>query len=257
MNLIGATLTRTLPAEWIKLRHTLTDWLAVLAPLLVLALSIAAIVMRERLPDAMTGDPGTAWRRHLMGVAYLWTGLMLPLMITLQAAWLAALEHNGAHWRPLLAQPVPRTAHYLAKLLVLIGLLLLSQLILVALMPVSGWLMAWLRPAITTRGAPPWGFMLRIGAQSLLASGLIIAIQFWAAVRWRSFTAAIGLGMAGTVASFLIAQSSVGPWFPWAMPAQVLATQPGTAAQVSWLGAAGLLLLGTLALIALARREID
>ncbi|NII10083.1 ABC transporter permease [Oleiagrimonas sp. C23AA] len=257
MNLIRATLTRTLPAEYIKLRHTLTLWLALLAPLMVVTLCVLAIVMRQKLPAAVTGAASEAWQRHLMGITYLWTGMMLPLMIALQAAWLAALEHNGAQWKQLLAQPVPRSAHYLAKLLVLLGLLLLSQLILVLLMPLSGWLMAWLRPAITTHGAPPWRFIARIGVQSLLACGLMVVIQFWAALRWRSFTAAIGLGMAGTVASFLIMQSKYGLWFPWSMPTQVLVNRPGIAAQVSWLGAGGLLVLGTLALMQLARREID
>ena len=53
---------------------------------------------------------------------------------------------------------------------------------------------------------------------------LIVALQTWIAVRWRSFTVAVSVGMSATVMGFLIGQSErFGHWYPWSMPMQVLA----------------------------------
>jgi lantibiotic transport system permease protein len=53
---------------------------------------------------------------------------------------------------------------------------------------------------------------------------LMPALQARAALYWRSFITSIFVGVAGTVAGFLIGQSvRLGPWFPWSTPLQVSA----------------------------------
>ena len=68
------------------------------------------------------------------------------------------------------------------------------------------------------------------------------------ALRWRSFAVAVGVGMGATVMGFLIGQSGrFGPWYPWSLPMQTLASDPAVAPQVvaySALAAAAFAALG-------------
>jgi hypothetical protein len=154
----------------------------------------------------------------------LWALLMLPLFITLQSALLAGLEHGNHQWKHLFALPLPKGVHYLAKLISLAGMLALATVVLGVLIPLGGWLLAALQPKLAIAGAPPLGEI----AQALLAiyaAGLLItALHTWIALRWRSFTVSVSIGMVATVAGFLIMQSKdYGYLYPWSMPMSVLA----------------------------------
>ena len=73
-------------------------------------------------------------------------------------------------------------------------------------------------------GPPPWAFLLSRIPAIFAATLLIIALHNWIAIRWRSFTVAVSIGMTATVAGFLIGQSkSFGHRYPWSRPVQVLA----------------------------------
>ena len=86
---------------------------------------------------------------------------------------------------------------------------------------------------------------------------LPVTLQTWIAIRWRSFTLAVAVGMSATVIGFLVGQSErFGHWYPWSMPMQVFA---GHGEHLPFVVAAGV--LGGLAATALGladylRREI-
>jgi hypothetical protein len=218
-------LARALSAEALKLRGTLALWMSIVAPALV-----ALVVVLQMLVGETRGEPlppAEAWQRFAQGVLALWAFLMLPLFVTLEAALLAALEHGTQQWRHLLALPLPRGVHYLGKWLALAALLLLAQAAITLLIPLGGWVLMTFKPGMGLGGPPPWEFMLRSGALMLAASALIVALHTWIALRWRSFAVACGVGMGATVMGFLIGQSAkFGPWYPWSLPVQAMASDP-------------------------------
>ncbi len=68
---------------------------------------------------------------------------------------------------------------------------------------------------------------------------LIVAVQTWVAIRWRSFTIAMGLGIGCTIVGIMLLRSlknidstPYGPFlaslFPWSLPYVVLARQATT-----------------------------
>lgn len=251
-----SALSRALSAEALKLKGTLALWMCLIAPGVVVALYVLQIAASNFPASRATPDPVQAWHIFSQSVFGLWAFLMLPLFVTLESALLAGLEHGDRQWKHLLALPLPRGAHYGAKLVALAALVALAFLALVALIPIGGLVLSWLKPAFGLAGAPPWEFLLRSAGACYLASLLIVALQGWIAVRWSSFTVAVSVGMSATVMGFLIGQSErYGHWYPWSMPLQVLAGKGQWLEFVMVAGVAGGLAVALLGLLDFQRRE--
>ncbi len=217
------SLARACRAELGKTRGTLTLWMVLIAPSLVAAvLVLQLLAMTPRGP----GD-GNAWASITQGILALWAFLMLPLFITLEAALLAAIEHGQQRWRHLLALPLPRDAHYLAKWIVLALIVVAAHAMFLVLVPLGGWVLMTFKPALGVAGPPPWAMIATMAAKCAAASVFLVALHTWIATRWRSFAVACGVGMGATVAGFLIGQSKTyGPWYPWSLPVTTLANGP-------------------------------
>jgi hypothetical protein len=244
-----------LSAERLKLRRTLALRMSLVTPAVVVVLCVLQFGLAETLGGQ--GDPDLAWREFAGASFALWAFLMLPLFVTLEAALLAGLEHGDRQWKHLLALPVPRSAHYLAKWTALAGLLLGAALIFVGLIAVGGWALMHIRPETGLGGWPPWGWLLRRCIGMVTAALFMAAIQLWVAIRWSSFTIAVGAGMSATVAGFIIGQSRFGHWYPWSMPVELFVRDGRHAAfamAASALGAAAVL---AFSLWEFSRRELD
>ncbi len=241
-----ASTQRAIFAEAIKLKHTLALWMCLIAPAVVVLLQTLQLLLSSRVPAEMR-NPETAWSMFASSTLALWTILMLPLFVTLQSALLGALEHQDRQWKHLLTLPVPRSAHYLAKWIALHGMVILSFVILVLLMiPLLGQLLR-LRPELAISGLPDFYFILRKAVPIFFCSVLMIGIQHFLAIRFRSFTVVVAIGMSATVMGFLIGQSETfGPWFPWTMALSPLTKNPhfGNVIIVSAIGAFLVLAMG-------------
>lgn len=246
---------RALSAETLKLRNTLALWMCLIAPATVVVLYVLQLTFTDFDKRPLMA-PADAWKMFTGGVLALWTVLMLPLFVTLEAALLAGLEHVNHQWRHLLALPIPRGVHYLAKLVALVAMVALAMALLCLLVAVGGWVLGWLQPRFGIGGPPPWAFLLPRAAMAFTAALLMIALQTWVALRWRSFTIAVSVGMTATVAGYLVGQSAqFGHWYPWAMPLQVLASNDRHLDFVLVASACGCILVSALALWDLLRRE--
>ncbi|KGM57545.1 hypothetical protein N799_05670 [Lysobacter arseniciresistens ZS79] len=249
-------LLRALSAEALKLRGTLALWMCLVAPAAVVALITLKIASFEPGNRPMPA-PEDAWFTFAQQTLVFWAFLMLPLFVTLQSALLAGLEHGNRQWKHLLALPLPRGAHYLAKQFALTATVTLAMASLLVLIPLGGWLLALLQPGSGIAGAPPWAFLAtRIGA-CLVAALLIIALHHWISIRWRSFTVAVSVGMIASVGSILIGQSErFGHLYPWSIPAQVLAGRGGERIEMAMLiGLIGGLVVTGLGLWSFVRRD--
>lgn len=256
MTALPRILQGALSAEWLKLRGTLALRLCGIAPavvvtLCVLQFGITDLKGRDLAPDA-------AWRAFGTACLGLWAFLMVPLLVTLEAALLAGLEHGDRQWKHLLALPIPRFVHYLAKAIVLVALLLLTSLAIVPLTALGGWALMHLHPEGGLAGWPPWWFLLRTSLGVMAGALLAAAIQLWVAVRWPSFTVAVATGMSATVAGFMIGQSKeYGHWYPWSMPVQFLARDGVHASFVIAASLSGALLVLAFGLWRFSRREFN
>jgi hypothetical protein len=215
---------RAVAAEVVKLRGTLARRLCWVAPLVVVGLDVAMLLVRN-LGNRPIPPPAEAWQRFASECLGLFTFLMLPLFITLQSALLAQLEHGERQWKHLLALPVPRGVHYAAKAVALLAMTFAALLFLVVFIEIGGHLLSIARPALGLRGSAPHAVLIEKAAVIFLISTCMIMIHTWVALRWSSFTVAVATGMSATVIGFLVGQSEYRAFYPWSMALQVLGGQ--------------------------------
>lgn len=245
-------LSQALGAEAIKLRRTLALRMTVIAPLIVVLFQFLQMLDRGRAkpPD------GVAWQRYTDGTLALWSLFMLPLLIALETALLAGLEHGPGTWRNLFALPAPRWSTYAAKQLAALIAVLTATGVLVGGTLLTGWVLGLLRPELGL-GAPAGATALslaRSAGAALLAGCCILALQSWIALRWASMPLALGVGVAGTFIALFAAGSPRLRFYPWALPIHAYSGADAERALV--LGLGGGLILAVLAVIDLSRRDI-
>jgi hypothetical protein len=211
---------RALRAEMLKLKHTLALWMVLILPLAVATLIVLTGSLYSPAP-ARPVTPTAAWQGLASGMFLLWCLLMVPLFVTLETALLAGLEHGNEQWKHLLALPVPPGVHYLAKLFMMVLMVLAAYLLLYILILPAGWILMITAPNRGLAGLPPLANLWQLPLASFGASMLIVALQTWIALRWRSFTTAVSIGIVATVASFIVGQSRFGNYFPWTLPGQM------------------------------------
>ncbi len=248
---------RALRAESLKLRHTLALRMVVLSPLAIAVLTVLQFAfVARRMPPGPAAPPAAAWHSLGESVFGLWCLLMLPLFVTLETALLAGLEHNNGQWKHLEALPVPRRAHYLGKATVATLMVACAYLILFALVPLSGWALEWVAPALGIAGMPVLAPLVVPVIGSFIACLLMTSLQMWIALRWKSFTVAVSVGIVATMIGFILGRSdSYGMFYPWSMPLQAFSETGNNASIAIGLGLFGGALVAALGLHDFLRRD--
>jgi len=220
------TFLNILNAEMLKLRRTIALPMVVLAPALI---ALFLFVMGVNAPFSTLNRNGIAgeWAALTRASMRFWTPLMLPLFITLETALLAGLEHSESQWKSLLARPLPRRNFYAAKLLVGLALTTASSGILVVGILLNGAILPHVQPELAFALPVPWADIARQAAEALCLAFLLLAIQNWVALRWKSFSVPIGVGIVGLVMgffTFVAGQQGAKELqlFPWSLPMLVL-----------------------------------
>jgi ABC-2 type transport system permease protein len=235
-----------LSVEIRKLNRSLALLLALAAPCLI---GIFAFFNISRFDQP---GPWSQWMTTSVGI---WAFFMLPMSVTALTALIAQMEHSPRSWDHLRGLPVPRWRIYAAKLGCVLGLIVFMSVLNLGISYGAVELAAVLKPAIRPTGSPDLAGTAWLLVKVLAAALLMIAIQFWAALRFSSFVPALALGIGGTFFAVVATGAKEGVFFPWQMAVNVF-VEGWRHDTALWLGGG----LGTLALIAavihLSRREV-
>jgi ABC-2 type transport system permease protein len=235
-------------SEFAKLRRSLVLLLCAAAPALV-ALLIALMFHQKEGPDQ-------PWALYLLSASAIWGFFMLPMAVTALTILVAQLEHGPRFWNHLLALPVRRASFFAAKIAAVVLLVAAMTLALFALVPALGWLADTAQPARSLTGAVDLTHFGIVLARMFGGALLLVTVQLWAALRFRSFVPPLVLGIGGTFVAVVATGSSWGPYFPWLIPTNQLASNPANAQLALTVGIIGGLVVAAAMLIDLSRREI-
>lgn len=256
-------LKHTLRAEFLKLKRTLALKLVILAPAAVVLLTLFMVSTAPFSTVRLNNAPASEWRALTRLNLQFWGLLMLPLYLTVQTALIASLDHTDNQWKALFARPVHRSTIYLSKLLVVIGMAAASALVLFAAILLEGTVIHQFDPELRFRlSTAPVIPILQQTAQMTGLAFFSLTISHWISLRWRSFSVAVSVGAIAIVTSFgmLISAGRDGAWpqyFPWALPALVIARHPHNVETALWIGAALGVLSATLGCADFCRREVS
>jgi ABC-2 type transport system permease protein len=231
--------------ECAKLKRSLALLLCAAAPTMVALLSVVILLDRK--------DP-LDWATFGTSTAAIWAFFMLPMTVTALTVLMAQLEHGARSWNHLLALPIGRWRHHAAKAVVVVLLVAAMNLALWLMIPLAGMAVEALEPGQLT-GAHDWQASLSLLGRMLASALLLIGLQLWVALRFRSFVPPLVLGIGGTFVAVVATGSRQGLWFPWLMPTNMLAADAARAQLALAIGLGGGLLV-LLAMVAdLARKE--
>jgi len=237
----------SLVCEAAKLRRSLALLLCGAAPAMVALLGILVLTDQAR---------ARSWTTFSVGSAAIWAYFMLPMTVTALTVLLAQIEHGARSWNHLLALPVARWRHHAAKAVVAVLLVAGMSALLWLALPLAGEAANAIRGGGQLTGAYDWGGTAALLARMSASAVLLIAIQLWTALRFRSFVPPLVLGIGGTFVAVAATGSRQGLYFPWLLPTNALASDPGRADFALALGAGGGLVLLLLMLVDLSRREL-
>jgi hypothetical protein len=242
---------RAVSAELLKLKRTLALRLAVIAPLFIVLLQLGVYMARGEDVERAAANPAAGFAR---GIVTLWTLVFLPFWATLASSLCASLDHNSNHWEQLFAFPLRRWPIYAAKWIVVFGLLMFSSICLPLFTVGATEILKLVR--VEWRGAAlPWGLLLSGVSRSCAACLLLLSLQCWLALRWRSFLVALGIGIAGIMSGIILISAPLKflSLYPWTAAAAAASPQEPLLPLI-W-GMCGGLLLSVLACWRLAVRE--
>jgi hypothetical protein len=206
-------LVRAVLAESLKLKRTLALRLAIIAPLFIVVLQLGVYLARGEAVERAGTNPAAGFAR---GIITLWTLVFLPFWATLAASLCASLDHSGNHWDHLFALPIRRWPIFAAKSIAVFALVVLSSICL----PLFAMAAVEILRMVHTEwrvAALPWPLLLNGVSRSCGACLLLISLQCWLSLRWRSSLIPLGVGIAGIMSGIILISAplrilSVYPW---------------------------------------------
>lgn len=235
-----------LAVEAFKLRRSLALLLAVVAPVLI---AVFIFFNLQRLAKPMP------WTMVLQSSAAIWAFFMLPMSVTALTALVANTEHAERSWDHLRSLPLPAWHLYAAKLLCVLGVVVAMSLWLAVLTPIAAMLSGALKPEVAPSGSPDVVAYLFLLGRMFLSAWLLVGVQLWIALRFRSFVPALATGIGGTFFAVVATSAKAGVAMPWQIPVNQLAADPARADLALLIGCAGGVLVFIAMLVHLSRRE--
>ena len=250
-------LTRAIHAETLKMKRTLALWLTVLTPAALVFLEVAGATQNQGRLSALTPDINR-WSLLFEDLFTIWVLLVFPLFITLETALLGQVEHGNGTWKLAHSQPIPRWATLAAKQIWGLGLVVLGLLALIVLTFIGGTILDILMPELAIEPPIPWQAMFTQVGIAFLASGIILGVHTWIALRSRSFVVASAIGIGMTIAGLILAGLEWMAYFPWTMPGMALNNYHDGIPYGVYLsaGAVGWLAISILANLEISRLEV-
>lgn len=223
---------------------------------LLLALAAPTLIGIFVFFNMLRGDEPQPWEMYLRSATAIWAFFMLPMSVTALTALVAQMEHGPRAWDHLRTLPIARWKLYAAKAICVLGLVAAMSVLNLALTWGAVTLASTIKPMIVPTGAFDLGGQAGLLGRVLVSATLMIAIQFWIALRFSSFVPALAVGIGGTFFSVVATSAEQGVFFPWQMPINMLATEAWRVNTALTLGGALGLVILLLAVAHLSRREV-
>lgn len=236
-----------LSVELRKLNRSLAAVLAVAAPSLIAVFGFFMMLRNKNPPQ---------WEMLMIGAIGIWSYFMLPMSVTALTALVAHMEHGPKSWDHLRSLPLPRWRLYAAKAVMVLAVVAIMSVLTLVLTWGAVMLAATIKPDLTPTGPFELGQYAATMGKVFLAAILMVAIQLWTALRFASFVPALVVGIGGTFFSVVATSAKQGVFFPWQMPVNMLATESWRVNTALGLGCGLGLVVLTLAVAHLSRREV-
>lgn len=198
-------LCKLIRAEQMKLKRS-PVWLAfVILP--IIPAVMGTLNYRVNI-EVLQSEWYSLWTQHTLFTDY----FFLPVMIGIYCSYLMRQEINNHNWNRVLTAPVPRAMVYMAKLICVVMMILLSEIWIGLLFLLSGKL-------VGMTAAPPLRELVIWCAFGTLGGAVMAGIQLLFSLYIRSFALPVGLALAGGISGLLFLAKDLGHIWPYSLMA--------------------------------------
>ncbi|MGE7941110.1 ABC transporter permease [Lysinibacillus xylanilyticus] len=194
--------------EYIKLRRQWLWAVLIIVPLVSCLLGYNNFFTYQ---DILVQKDDNEWTEAWTQASLFYGMIMLPILSGFYCSISCRNENSGGGWKQMLALPPSRIMIYIAKMIIILILVFVTQLVLVSEFIITG-LILGLHDSI------PWFFLFKVLVLGFLAVCALVAIQLWMASQIKSFVTPISINVALTLLAFVAAGSEWGNFYPWAQP---------------------------------------
>lgn len=220
-------LWKIIQSEWLKFRKSNIWLLLFISPVLATIIGMTVNVSEMK---------GVEWAYLLSTMVFIHGLLFLPLLTGVFSAFVARYEHQSGGWKQLLALPVSRGQVFLAK-----GIIVMTFLAITQILFYIGWIVAGTIQGIET--SVPYLFGLKSVFFGWLACLPLVALQLWISTAWTSFAAPLAINVILTIPNILVANSEkFSPYYPWVQPFLTMLSAGGDGADEFFIRSLSLLL---------------
>lgn len=145
------------------------------------------------------------WTQHTLFTCY----FFLPAMIGVYASYLYRLEHTGNNWNNVLTLPIPFIYHYLSKLVIAGGMVIVTQI----------WIgvLFWLSGILSGLGGNVPSDLVEWLLYGSVGGIVICAIQLCISLVVKSFAVPVGIALVGGIGSIAALSKGYGVVYPYAL----------------------------------------
>lgn len=157
--------------------------------------------------EILTGAWYSLWTQHTLFTCY----FFLPIMIGVYCAYLMRLEHSNHNWNKLLTMPHGRANVFLAKLVTVTYMILMTEIWIGILFLISGYTIGFTQP--------PYGSIAIWCLFGTLGGTVMAAIQLLLSMYIKSFALPVGISFAGGLSGLIFLAKGFGHLWPYSLMA--------------------------------------
>ncbi len=198
-------LLRLIRAERMKLKRS-PVWIAfILMPIIPAVLGTINYLGNI---EILKSEWYSLWTQHTIFTSY----FFLPIMIGIYCAYIMRLEQNNHNWNRTLTMPVPKSEIFLAKLIVVTFMILISEIWIGALLVISGKIIG-MTAALPIKNIIIWCLFGTLGGMVMAAAQLVISMFI------KSFALPIGISLVGGISGLVFLAKNLGHIWPYSLMA--------------------------------------
>lgn len=192
-------------SELIKTRRTSSFWLCFIAAAFFPALSffMFVIVSDDGPVKFLASDP---WDRFFEMAWQPMCGFVFPMYVILLCALIVQIESRNNTWKQVYASPQKESSIYFSKFLVVQLFIFLFYIQYTLLMVLCGLVTGTLTKDYTfLQDSIDWGSIMQMNLKTYVSILSLSAFQYWLSLRFKSFIAPVGIGLALIIIGLMIA----------------------------------------------------
>ena len=198
-------LFRLIRAERMKLKRS-PVWIAfILMPIIPAVLGTINYLGNI---EILKSEWYSLWTQHTIFTSY----FFLPIMIGIYCAYIMRLEQNNHNWNRALTMPVPKSKIFLAKLITVTFMILISEIWIGALLVISGKIIG-MTAALPIKNIIIWCLFGSLGGMVMAAVQLVISMFI------KSFAIPIGISLVGGISGLVFLAKKLGHIWPYSLMA--------------------------------------